>query len=100
MQAALEKVIVNVHPEWPHDVASRRRTPVTITMKDGRSFSRQVDKVRGSPGNPMTRDELVGKYRGCAARVFKSEKLERSIKILESLETLPAVASLADALSD
>jgi hypothetical protein len=48
----------------------------------------------------MTRDELVGKYRGCAARVFKSEKLERSIKILESLETLPAVASLADALSD
>ena len=100
MRAALEKVFVNVHPEWPDDVASRRRTPVTITMKDGRTFSRQVDKVRGSPGNPMPRDELVGKYRACAARVFKGEKLERSIQILESLETLPAVASLADALSD
>jgi 2-methylcitrate dehydratase PrpD len=89
MRAALEKVAVNAHPEWPHDAASRRKSPVTITMKDGRTFTRQVEKVRGSPGNPMTRDELVEKYRGCAGRVLGSEKLERSIAILETLETIP-----------
>lgn len=99
MRNALEKVIVKAHPEWPQDVTSRRRSPVTITMKDGRTFTRQVDAVRGSPGNPMTREELVDKYRGCAARVLKSEGLERSIAILESLETIPAVTTLTEALS-
>ena len=99
MRAALEKVQVNAHAEWPHDAASRRRSPVTIAMKDGRTFTRLVEKVRGSPGNPMTRDELVDKYRGCASRVLTGEKLERSIAVLESLETLPAVKDLIDTLT-
>jgi len=99
MRAALEKVVVNAHPEWPHDAASRRRSPVTIAMKDGRTFTRQVDKVRGSPGNPMTRGELVDKYRGCAARALDSDRLERSIAILETLETIPEVKTLVDKLT-
>ncbi|MBT5110346.1 MAG: MmgE/PrpD family protein [Rhodospirillaceae bacterium] len=99
MRAALEKVAVNAHPEWPHDAASRRKAPVTITMKDGQTFTRQVNMVRGSPGNPMTRDELVDKYRGCAARVLNGEGLERSIVELESLETIPAVKTLVNSLT-
>lgn len=98
MRAALDKTVVNAHPEWPDDRDSRRRTPVTITMKDGRTFTKQVDAARGSPGNPMTRDELVDKYRGCAARVLKGEGLERSIAALESLETIPSVKTLIDEL--
>jgi 2-methylcitrate dehydratase PrpD len=43
------------------------QVPVTITMKDGRKLTKLVEKVRGSPGNPMTREELLGKYRGCAS---------------------------------
>ena len=99
MRAALEKVQVNAHPEWPHDAASRRRSPVTIAMKDGRTFTRLVERVRGSPGNPMSRDELVGKYRGCASRVLYGERMERSIAVLESLETLPAVKGLIETLT-
>ncbi|UPJ79338.1 hypothetical protein IVB16_32085 [Bradyrhizobium sp. 183] len=53
-----------------------------------------VDKVFGSPGNPMSRDELVGKYRGCASRVSPEESLEKSIEILESLEKQAKVADL------
>jgi 2-methylcitrate dehydratase PrpD len=99
MRAALEKVQVNAHPEWPRDATSRRRTPVTIAMKDGGMFTRLVETVRGSPGNPMTRDELVDKYRGCASRVLTVARLERSIAALESLETLPAVKGLIDTLT-
>jgi 2-methylcitrate dehydratase PrpD len=68
-------------------------------MKDGRKFTRTVEKVRGSPGNPMTRDELVGKYRSCASRVLKGERLERSIVILETLDRVPAAKDLMDALT-
>ncbi len=99
MRASLEKVRVNAHAEWPDDAASRRRSPVTITMNDGGTFTKTVDKVRGSPGNPMTRDELVDKYRGCASRVLKGERLERSIAALENLERVPAAKDLIDALT-
>jgi hypothetical protein len=68
-------------------------------MKDGRKFIRTVEKVRGSPGSPMTRDELVGKYRTCASRVLNGERLERSIAILETLETVPTATDLMDALT-
>jgi 2-methylcitrate dehydratase PrpD len=98
-RAALEKVVVNAHPECGQDPSSRRKAPVTITMKDGQTFSRQVDNVRGSPGNPITRDELVDKYRGCASRVLKGDGLERSIASLETLETIPSVNTLVDELT-
>jgi 2-methylcitrate dehydratase PrpD len=99
MRASLEKVRVNAHVEWPDDAASRRRSPVTITMNDGRTFTRTVDKVRGSPGNPMTRDELVDKYRGCASRVLKGERLDRSVAALENLDRIPSARNLMDALT-
>ena len=99
MRASLDKVQVNAHAEWPNDQASRRNSPVTITMHDGRTFTRTVDKVRGSPGNPMTRDELVGKYRGCASRVLNAERLEHSITALEALDKVPAATDLMDALT-
>jgi 2-methylcitrate dehydratase PrpD len=99
MRAALDKVRVNAHAEWPNDAASRRNSPVTITMNDRRTFTKTVDKVRGSPGNPMTRDELVGKYRSCASRVLKGERLERSIAALETLDKAPTAKDLMDALT-
>ena len=99
MRASLDKVQVNAHPEWPNDATARRKSPVTITMNDGRTFTKMVEKVRGSPGNPMTRDELVGKYRGCASRVLQGERLEQSVAILETLDKAKEVKELMDALT-
>lgn len=99
MRASLDKIEINTHPEWPNDVIWRRKAPVTITLSDGRTFQRTVDKVRGSPGNPMTRDELVGKYRRCASRVLPEPQVETSIAILETLEDSPSVRELVDAVT-
>lgn len=99
LRAALEKIQINQHPEWPGDEHTQRHSPVTIRMKDGRSFSKTVDKVRGSAGNPLTREQLLAKYRLCAGRVLKGPRLERSIELLEGLETVPRVADLAAALA-
>ena len=99
MRASLDKVQINVHPEWPNDESGRRRSPVKITLKDGRTFTKMVDKVRGSPGNPMTRAELLDKYHGCASRVLDAGRLERSIAALENLEKLPTAAELIDTLT-
>jgi 2-methylcitrate dehydratase PrpD len=99
MRASLDKVQINQHPEWSNDRESRRSSPITITMKDGRKLSKTVNKVRGSPGNPMTRDELLEKYRGCATRVFTGERLERSIAALENLDKLATAKEVIDTLT-
>ncbi len=99
MRAALEKVQVNTRTDWPNTQDARRRSPVTIITRDGSSFTKLVEKVRGSPGNPMTRDELVGKYRHCAERILPADKLEKSIVALETLETLPVVRDLIETLT-
>lgn len=97
MRESLEKVRVNAHPDWPDDWC--QKTPVTITMKDGRKFTKAVNEVRGSPGNPLSRDELVDKYRRCASRVLGNERLERSIWALEHLDEVPTVKDLIDTLT-
>lgn len=99
MRASLDKVQVNAHPEWPNDQASRRKTPVTVTMNDGRTFNRMVEKVLGSPGNPMSREQLVGKYRSCASRVLRKEPLEKSVELLEALDKEPKVTDLIKVLT-
>lgn len=99
MRESLGKVHVIKHPEWGDDAVSRRRSPVTITMKDGRKFTKQVDKVRGSPHNLMTREELLEKYRGCVTRVFKDDRLEKSIAVLENLEKIGTAKEVMDALT-
>ena len=99
MRAALEKVRINAHAEWPDDRESRRNSPVTIAMKDGRTFTKSVDKVRGSAENPLTREEVIDKYRGCASRVLTGERLERSIGALENLEKIATAKELIDALT-
>lgn len=99
MRASLDKVQINTHTEWPDDAASRRKSPVTITLKDGRKLTKQVDKVLGSPGNPMSRDQLLGKYRSCASRVLKGDRLEKSIAALENLENMTTAKALIDTLT-
>ena len=98
MREALGKVSVNAHKEWANDTASRRRSPVTIQMKDGSSYTKQVDHVRGSPGNPLTRDELVEKYRSCESRVLIKVKLAESFEAVETIEAAPSLGYLTDTL--
>ena len=98
LRAALEKIQINKHPEWGDTEETHRRSPVTILMKDGRKFTKLVQKVKGNPANPITRDELVGKYRTCAGRVLKGERLEKSIAALEGLDKLGKANDCVDAL--
>jgi 2-methylcitrate dehydratase PrpD len=59
-------------PIWPElaDVGPDTEfvgNPVTIRTTDGRSYSARVDIPRGDPALPLTDDELLAKYRECAA---------------------------------
>ena len=68
-------------------------------MKDGSTLIKQVDHVRGSTRNPLTRDELVDKYRACAFRILNEQAMEDSIVIIENLESFRTFKDLIGVLT-
>ncbi|OGL29560.1 MAG: hypothetical protein A3G44_10850 [Candidatus Rokubacteria bacterium RIFCSPLOWO2_12_FULL_73_47] len=74
------------------------RTTVTVVLDDGRELSETVRFARGSPENPMSRDELLGKYRECARLSLDERRAGRALGLLERLDTLPSVRPLMDTL--
>lgn len=91
IREAMSKVRVVVHPEFAEDVVDFA-SEVTIWLKDGRQYRRVVPKAKGHPDNPLTHDELLGKYRQCADVVLRPAARERSIELLERLDELDPAA--------
>jgi 2-methylcitrate dehydratase PrpD len=69
---------------------------VTLTLDDGSPLSRRVDIPKGDPRAPVTWEELAAKYRDCAAAVLSPETTERSLEIIDCLETAPGARELMD----
>ncbi|MFC2000991.1 MmgE/PrpD family protein [Chloroflexota bacterium] len=72
---------------------------VTVKLKDGRQFFKEVPIARGCPGNPMKTDDLLAKYRACAGSVLSATDIERSIEQIFTLEKLPNINGLMKVIS-
>jgi 2-methylcitrate dehydratase PrpD len=59
---------------------------VTVKLKDGKEFSKEVTIAKGMPQNPLTPDEFNSKYRDCASTVLSGEEVEKSLSILTNLQ--------------
>lgn len=93
IRALMAKVRITEHPQFAEDVVEFG-CELTVRLKGGRQHSRVVPYPKGHPRNPLTRDELLGKYRQCADVVLSPAARERSIELLENLEQLPDVREL------
>jgi len=58
---------------------------VTVKLKDGKEFSKEVTIAKGMPQNPLPPDEFNSKYRDCASTVLSGEEVEKSLSILATL---------------
>jgi 2-methylcitrate dehydratase PrpD len=67
---------------------------VEMTFADGTRTSERVEAVRGTPRNPMTRDEVVDKARDLISPVFGPVRAEALIVALLTLDTRPDVRTL------
>ena len=67
---------------------------VEIELADGSRLSERVTAVRGTPRNPMTRDEVIDKARDLIAPVVGREKAEQLIKSVYAIETVTDIRSL------
>jgi 2-methylcitrate dehydratase PrpD len=72
----------------------RRVAIVEITFADGSRISEHNDTVRGTPENPMSGDEIVGKARDLIVPVLGAEKCSRLIDAVLGLERLATIRDL------
>lgn len=96
------KVRLSVHPELasvddPRDYAAGE---LVVRLRGGAELRHFRRRPRAYPGGePWTPEQLVDKYRECAARVLPVERIETSLALLAELEALPDIAVLIETLT-
>jgi 2-methylcitrate dehydratase len=75
----LGKIKVVADPEIDSLFPGVKRARVTITTKDGLSYSAQVDHAKGSPQNPMGDDEIISKFKSNSEGVFSPQRQDEII---------------------
>ena len=96
LRALLARTHFRRHPEWP--LSRRMETGVTVEMSDGSVVQRAVAAFRGSRGNPLRFDEIVGKFVTCVATVFSPEQSERAAQAWFELDAAPNIRGLLDSV--
>jgi 2-methylcitrate dehydratase len=76
----LPKIKVTANPEIDAAFPNVKRAIVTITTKDGRTFTKQEDFAKGDPERPLTEQELIAKFHANAQIAFGKRRREELIK--------------------
>jgi 2-methylcitrate dehydratase PrpD len=97
-----DRVEMNVPPELQtRDMVEGGYTRVTVELTNGQKHQVQLgnSSIKGFPSNPLTRDELLRKYRNCARRSdLTEEQIGHSIDLIEHLEGMGNIKDLMDTL--
>lgn len=67
---------------------------VEVTLSDGTQLRQRVDNVRGTPENPMTRDEVLAKARDLVTPILGAEKCSALLQKMFELETVSDIRTL------
>ncbi len=99
IQELLRKVTFSIRPDLNNlENSGNPSTTVKVLLKNGKDFSRTVDEAKGTPGNPLSREEVRDKYRQCVKRIQAKKEMEKTIEVVEGLEGLKKISTLADLL--
>jgi 2-methylcitrate dehydratase PrpD len=72
----------------------KRVAIVEVTLTDGTKLTERVESVRGTPENPMTRDEVVAKCRDLMAPVLGAANTTSLIEKVLGLENMKSIREL------
>lgn len=99
-QQLYERVGMAHHPEAQRSGTHGEDLPVmlTVTLKDGRAYSSQVQQPKGSPKNPLSAIQLQEKFEDCAQGVLERRDIQRVIALVHDLEHLDDIGTLMDVL--
>ncbi|MFQ5710543.1 MAG: MmgE/PrpD family protein [Candidatus Geothermarchaeales archaeon] len=71
---------------------------IEIETEDGKTLEDRVDHARGTPENPMTRDEIEEKFKALATTTADEERTREIIKVVDGLEKAHSIDELTELL--
>ncbi|MFQ6076591.1 MAG: MmgE/PrpD family protein, partial [Candidatus Bathyarchaeia archaeon] len=72
---------------------------VTVRLRDRSRHSYRVDVPRGYPENPLSKGELLDKFKGLASMVLSKRDAERIIRTVGRLDGVEKIGELTQMLS-
>ncbi|MGE0717585.1 MAG: MmgE/PrpD family protein [Alphaproteobacteria bacterium] len=101
--ALIERIqmAVDSNPELSADVPvteSRERGTVVVKLADGRVLERIIDVPHGHPDDPLTADELDGKFMACAEGILAPAAARRALDALGGVGRLNRIDLLTAVL--
>lgn len=94
----LGKIKVVADPEIDALFPGVKRARVTITDKNGKSHTAQVDHAKGSPQNPMSDEEIISKFRANSAGVLNQEGQDQVIDLTWRFDELEGLTEYMELL--
>jgi len=71
---------------------------VVVTLANGETLEEVVNQTHGNPADPLTREEVIGKFNECAEGLMGTAQRERVINLCDRLDSLANVRELGSAL--
>jgi 2-methylcitrate dehydratase PrpD len=71
---------------------------VVLTLKSGEQLEESVNVSHGSPSDPLTDAEVVGKFHECAEALMSEARRSQVIDLCRRLDSLESVRELTDAI--
>ncbi|MBN2034927.1 MAG: MmgE/PrpD family protein [Deltaproteobacteria bacterium] len=94
----MEKVKIRTLPEAVEAFAKQPEKSVTlleVKTKDSSVFSARTQYCKGDPQEPMTHDEIIGKFLSQTSGILSEIKAQTIIGMVEKLEKVPDISEIA-----
>ena len=90
LQAFMQKVHAYIDPDIEAmGVAYRHASRVKVTTTNGEVFQKEILDRRGSPENPLSKDEIAFKFRNVVSGILGDSQINEMIGLVDKLEELP-----------
>jgi len=97
--AFMRKITVKEDASFPQERGSAPPIRITATLTDGQKVTRQLERMPGFAGEPMTRADIERKFRSNVNKRWPKERTESVLRSLWSLDEAPGVSSLLSSLT-
>ena len=91
---------VNYVPVPPEAGQITLESRVVLRLTNGEQFEETVNQSHGTPGDPLTREELLGKFHECAQAALPAAQRERVIELCEQLDSLDTLSEIGNVVGN
>jgi 2-methylcitrate dehydratase PrpD len=100
--SAVQELIRKIKYVHPPEMGSDLTNPsgeIVVKLKNGKVYSRRINRAKGDPSNPPSKEEMTQKYRDCAGFFLSPEDTSRSLDLISHLNSISDIGELMDILT-